>query len=203
MRKTIVLALAAAAVAAPAVAHGHNLFAVGLWWAWASRRGRAHWPALALFALGLFLAAFGIVDEIVWRVGAYVAPRAGVDLGALVRELSPTRDPILSLRLVFAFAFAQSVHYSVWLRLIPEDDRPRPGVRSFASSWRALTADVGCPLALATCATVLVLVAWAMLEVSAARSAYLRVAGFHAYLECAVTALLALEGRLPLRRGPC
>jgi hypothetical protein len=100
---------------------------------------------------------------------------------------------------VLFFAFAQSVHYAVWLRLIPEDDRARPGLRSFTSSVRALTQDVGRPLVVFAGVLTLALSAWALSDLCAARDVYLRVAGFHAYLELAVLALFVVEGRFPLR----
>src|SRR5207342_1597240 len=49
----------------------------------------------------------------------------------------------LALRFTGFFAFAQAVHYGVWLKLLPEEDRARRGVRSFRASYRALTRDLG------------------------------------------------------------
>ncbi len=181
------------------VAHGHNLFAVGLWWAWIARHHRYHWPTLVGFAGGLVLIASGAIDAVVLRIGPY-SIHSGLTLGMMIQELAPAGSGVVGLHLVLAFAFAQSVHYGVWLRLIPEDDRPRPGIRSFASSFRALQADVGTWLILLTGISCAVVVIWALLDVGVARHAYLRVAGFHAYLEAAVVALLVIEGRLPRRR---
>jgi hypothetical protein len=183
------------------VAQLHNLVAVGLWWAWTPRRTKLHWPALALFALGALLTLSGRADALVWTFGGQSAPASGLDLGRLVPLLSPTSDPIWALRLVLFFAFAQSVHYAVWLRLIPEDDRPRPGLRSFTSSVRAIIADVGAPLFVFLAIAAAVLAAWSLSDVRAARDGYLRVAGFHAYLELAVALLFFVEGRFPLRRA--
>ncbi len=114
-----------------------------------------------------------------------------------MRSLSPVADPTLGVRFVLAFAFAQSVHYAVWLRVLPEDDRPRPGMRSFASSWKALTADMGlAPLAIAG-AVIMALLAWALRDPAAARDGYLRLAISHGHLELAVIALLLVEGVRP------
>ena len=52
------------------------------------------------------------------------------------------------------------------------------------------------------CGGLAILLAWALADESAARHAYLRIAGAHAYLEFAVVTLLVLEGRIPLRRAP-
>ena len=181
------------------VAHGHNLFAVALWWAWSARAGRCHWPALVAFAVALALIGGGALDSALarWSTSAH----AGLTLATFAAELAPARAGPLGLHLVLAFAFAQSVHYGVWLRLIPEEDRPRPGIRSIRSSFRALVEDVGLPvLAVAGCALA-ALAAWALVDVRVARHAYLRVAGFHAYLELGVAAVLFLEGSLPGRRA--
>jgi hypothetical protein len=87
-----------------------------------------------------------------------------------------------------AFAFAQAVHYAVWLRLIPEDDRARPAPRGFKASWAALRADVG-PWPLAAVALVaLALAGWALFSADGARDAYFALATFHGYLELGVVA---------------
>jgi hypothetical protein len=181
------------------LAHGHNLLAVVLFWAWRARAGRYHWPALAALAGALAVFASGALDASVGHLVAQMTPRSRVLFEGLVRDLSPVSAPTVALRLVLAFTFMQSVHYAVWLRLIPEDDRARPGLRSFASSVRALEEDLGRPLVLAACAALAMLVAWALVDIEAARHAYLRVASVHVYMEFGVLTLLLLEGRLPLR----
>ncbi len=185
-----------------AVAHGHNLLALAFFWAWRARQHRYHWVLVAAVFGGLALVGSGALDATVGHLVARLTSRSRLGFDSLVRELSPTHRPTLALRLVLAFAFLQSVHYAVWLRLIPEDDRARPGLRSFASSFRALEQDVGrSPIAVG-CGAFAIFSAWALVDVGAARHAYLRVAGTHAYLEFAVFTLLLLEGRIPLRRAP-
>jgi hypothetical protein len=89
---------------------------------------------------------------------------------------------------VEAFAFAQAVHYAVWLRLIPEDDRDRPAPRSFRASWAALRVDF--PLwTLAVFAVIAIgLAVWGLFDVHASRGAYLALASFHGYLELGIVA---------------
>jgi hypothetical protein len=198
------MALVAGAYACPRAAllvltHGHNLLAVAFFWAWRARTGRYHWPALAALVGALALLASGALDGAVGRMVAQMAPQSRVLFEGLVGDLSPVGAPTVALRLVLAFTFLQSVHYAVWLRFIPEDDRTRPGLRSFASSMRALEQDVGRPVLLAACVTMATLVGWALVDLEAARHAYMRVAGVHAYMELAVLTLLLLEGHLPLR----
>jgi hypothetical protein len=183
------------------IAHGHNLLAVGVFWAWTARRRRHHWPALAAFLGVLTLLGSGMLDGLVSPLAGAIA-HGSRELKALMHELATPGDSPLAPRLLLVFAFTQSVHYAVWLRLIPEEDRARPGLRSFASSLRALELDLGRPFVLVACIGVVVVLVWGLVDAGMARHAYLRVGGFHAYLELAVVTLLLLEGRIPLRR-PC
>jgi hypothetical protein len=160
-------------------AHGHNLIALGIWWAWSRRAGRAHLVPLLLFvaaAASIFLNG---------------GPAVPGDLGLAPLGVSEE----IAARFVIFFAFAQAVHYTVWLRLIPEEDRERPGVRSFASSARALIGDLGGWIVVVAVLAQVALIAWAILDVDAARRGYLRVGVFHGHLELAVIALFVLEGR--------
>jgi hypothetical protein len=110
-------------------------------------------------------------------------------------QLSPPELYGVGLGLVPYFAFAQSFHYVVWLRLVPEVDRDVPRPRSFRQSGRALLRDLG-PWVLAAFAVgALVFVVWGFVDVVAARLAYLRSALFHGYVELVVLALYACEGR--------
>ncbi len=56
----------------------------------------------------------------------------------LLPNLAPTSDPTIALRCLAFFAFAQAVHYGVWLRVLPEEDRARPAPRMFRASYYAL-----------------------------------------------------------------
>jgi hypothetical protein len=85
------------------------------------------------------------------------------------------------------------VHYGIWLRLVPEEDRPRPAPRSFRSSLRALLADFGpIPMALALLGC-LALAVWASIDLVTARLGYLRFSIFHGHLELVAAALLWAE----------
>ncbi len=176
-------------------AHLHNLVAIGLWLAWTRRTQKLHAWVLGLFALAAAAIFSGLAEQITGKMQAFVISGNAVDMGRLVTTLSPFADPVVGLRLVLFFAFAQAVHYAIWLRWIPEEDRPRAGIRSFASSYRALVEDVGRkPLFLFAIVSV-GLVGWALIDLRAARDGYLRMAIFHGHLEIAVAMLLLLEGR--------
>lgn len=174
------------------MAHAHNLIALAMWTMFFRAKERARGAgahrhivvALLFAALGALLFALPSRE---------ITPFAGLTLDVQMRSLSPFTDPELSTRFVLFFAFAQSVHYAVWLRAVPDEARPREGIRSFASTARALRADVG-PWVLAAFALLTIgIAAWALRDLVAARTGYLRLAISHGYLEIAVAALFVLE----------
>jgi hypothetical protein len=185
-------------------AHLHNVIALAIWAAFFRRadgtaRGQRAWKAaFAVIALFAILSVALFVAPLVPSVDASMF---GVSIAEQVRALSPVKSPELGARFVAFFAFAQTVHYAVWLRLVPEDDRPRAGVRSFASTARALRADLGLPVLLGFVALSAFFVAWAFVSVHAARIGYLQLAVTHGYLEIAVAILFILEARTPRRSG--
>jgi hypothetical protein len=189
----VIAALLSRRVTDLAFAHLHNLVAVVLFWAWRPRAGKAHAVPLALFAAVSIAIALGCVSPLVGSGPGSWASHVGT--------LAPFAGPEVGLRLVLLYAFAQSVHYGVWLRLVPEEDRPREAPRPFASSFRALRADVGLPVIVATATLALGLALWAAFDLVAARNGYLRFAGFHGQLELAAAALLFLERRVACSAG--
>lgn len=179
-------------------AHVHNLVALALWWTWPPTRATRRWgrvPGVALFAVGAALIFGGATEHVALGLGALDAPRTGLDLGVLCNTLAPVSSPALALRATLFFAFAQSVHYGVWLRLVPDEDRPREGTRSFVSSYRALEADVGKRLVGGAAVMALGLIAWGLVDLERARDGYFAFALFHGHLELAVGLLWVLEGR--------
>ncbi len=175
-------------------AHAHNLVALALWWAWRPHATRWHLLPLALFVLALALLAAGGLEPLVYRSDLFWSAPQGLDATVQVPWLASRVPGEWALRLTLSFAFAQSVHYAVWLRMVPEDDRGRDTPRTFAASWRALVADLGRPLLALTTLATLALVAWALFDVAAARDLYLRTGLFHGHLELAAFVLFALEG---------
>ncbi len=173
-------------------AHAHNFIALALWWAWR--------PADGGLRLGV-PCAFLVAGAALWLgwlapsgIAAGWAPpglHAGYHLGLLAPGLA---EP-WALRLVLLFAFAQAVHYGVWLRLIPEEDRPQPSTRTWAASFRALEKDFGPVLLWGALALMSGLAVWAVFDLVEARAGYLRMALFHGYLELAAAAWLFVEGR--------
>jgi hypothetical protein len=184
-----------------ALAHAHNAIAVAFFCLWSRGEGRPvrHLVVVAVFLLGLGAIALGVLDG---GAASRLGSSALYDSERLVSSLSPFEDPVVSVRVVLAFAFAQSVHYAVWVRLVPEEDRPRRGLRSFASSLRALRDDLGGVLLLLIVGVMLGLAGWACFALAAARDGYLRLAIFHGPLELGAAAILLLErGRIGEKRG--
>lgn len=172
-------------------AHAHNFVAVALWACWRPRQTRLHaWVlgAVVLASVGLML---GLGDGARLALGL----PAGLDADTHLRSLAPNLAAPWGLRLVLLYAFAQSVHYGVWLRLIPEDDRPRPTPRSFRASYHALERELGhVVLGVFACMAV-GLALWACFDLVEARSGYLRFARFHGMLELTAIGLWLASGR--------
>jgi hypothetical protein len=192
----VALAVHHGPVADIVMAHLHNFIAVLLWWRWRPGR-RFAWAPLLAFVAGAALLLAGVAEGWMLRRGLLEATIGGATLLDVAGFLAPLSDPSWCLRLMLLFAFAQSVHYAVWVRLVPEDDRPRAGVRSFSASYRAAAADIGRPLVWGAALLGLALLAWGVFDPNAARDNYLRVAFFHGPLEIAAATLFALERRSP------
>jgi hypothetical protein len=180
-------------------AHLHNLIALAIWAAFfrpkdSSGRGRALGAGHAAAAVIALFIALSVALFVVPVVPVADASLFGVSIAEQMRAVSPVAaSSPLALRFVTFFAFAQTVHYAVWLRLVPEDDRPRAGVRSFASTARALRADLGVPVLVAFVGLSALFIAWACVSLHAARIGYLQLAVTHGYLEVAVAILFVLE----------
>lgn len=184
-----------------AFAHLHNFIAVGLWLWWRPRGGRLYvWP-LAFFLFAQVSLLLGAWDSTINFFGGLQTPRAGIDPGWMSAAYAPSASPEMAARLLLAFAFAQAVHYSVWLRLIPEYDRPQETPRSFRASFRALVADLGGPVLFAVVLVSLAIIAWGWIDLAQARDGYLSLALFHGHLELAVLALFWAE-KGPRACGP-
>lgn len=181
------------------IAHLHNVVAAVIWLVLAfalhpsTPHGRlARWGPTGLFVLGGGLLLSGTVDA---SLGWWLGP----SLQQHLAELAPGLDPVIGTRWVVCFAYAQAVHYGLWLRVVPEEGRRRPAPRSWRASLEALRRDFGDP-ALAVVGTLFVaLAAWGSLDLVAARAGYLRLALFHGPLELGVLALVLAEGPAVLR----
>ena len=208
LRRAVVFALACGWMAAAWIdwrttalvfAHAHNFAAVAILWAWRPKRAsKLHLVPIAAFALASIVIMLGALDPIVSALHAFdpFVGRTGIEWNLAL--YAPRVPAPFATRLVLLFAFAQSVHYAVWLRLIPEDDRARETPRTWAATIRALREDVGWPAVTLIFAVALGIAIWASVDLFGARLGYLRMALFHGYMETAALALFFVEAR-PLR----
>ncbi len=176
--------------------HAHNLVALGWWWALRPRTKEAFvLPVLVLACTGFLLA--GGADPILTALGAWAAPGSGTSFSEFIETAAPGLGSTFGPRLVLSFAFLQSVHYAMWLRLVPEDARSRPAPRPFRATWDALVKDFGFPLLLVFIGLSAFIAFWGLKDLAGARWGYLRLAAFHGYLELAVAAFFLVERKRP------
>ena len=185
------------AAAALALAQGHNFIAV-LLAGWLVRRQlRAGWLPAALLLVAIAALAGGACDR--WLGaddGAAFARTAWQDVLATASPAGLT--PVVARRWVAVFAFAQAIHYSAWLRIVPDALRPSERPVSFRRSFALLGADLGGPLAArAVVLLCLALPLLACVSLDGARRAYFGFAVFHGYVElsCLATLVLARAAR--------
>jgi hypothetical protein len=174
------------------ISHLHNLVAIGIaFLVFAPKARDGAIPTVLYLALSALL-LFGALDPILFRSTALST--GWLDATAAAAQYAPAEtDARLAFRLLAWFVFSQSVHYTLWLRAIPDAARESKATRGFRSSLRALTADVGLPLVLLALVLWLGLLGYAMLGPEAARITYLGIAFFHGYMEFAILALAIAE----------
>lgn len=185
------------------LAHAHNLIGIAFWWLWRPQQSRWKWlPLLSIAAVSALLLS-PAADALQQLLGGWLPHPAGVTWAEFLDSLGADgfwpgqmdgEASYWPMRLVLWFAFAQSMHYVMWLHLIPGDDRPRPVPRSFAASLRAWARDLGWPtLAVAAVAAIGLLVVAAN-DLSAARDQYFVLAGAHGHIELLALVWIALRG---------
>jgi len=188
------------------VAHLHNLVALILFLFWPRFVGRTRTDAMPLMplllvllgALFLMLGGASLVGQGILELD--MEEGFGTPLVHHLYSLAPEGVSFeLGVRLVLLFAFAQSVHYGVWLRAIPEEDRPQPTPRSFSRGWNALREEGSLMAMIVFAVLTVLLIAWSAFDVSAARTGYLRFALAHGFLEVAV--LVYRKGELRPAQG--
>lgn len=211
-----------------AMAHVHNAVAVVflwllVWLRWHGSSGPSHGPTptlrwgtrspsqrllvalslalpVVLFVAGSALLLSGVLQA---RPAALLAfeDQTWLDLDGARWILAPYLPLPWGTRVVLMFAFAQAVHYGVWLRLLPDVARPRPTPRTFAASLRALSSDLGPTLCALAAVLFGVLLLSALFDLAAARDRYFRLAMFHGHLELCALALWWVEGLPPIVAG--
>jgi hypothetical protein len=184
------------------VAHFHNLFALFILFVWrpVSKPSLAILP-LALFAIASAVIMLGLYEPFLRLSDGDFSFRFHLDLDTQAPVLGPLDAGIWGPRLVIFYAFAQSVHYAVWLRVLPDQARASRTPRSFRQSARVFVREMSTPVALIALALSIALALYAAHDVVSARSAYFQFALFHGYLEFAAVALFYCEGSIARARG--
>lgn len=177
--------------------HLHNVVAIALWWAWRPRRTWVHAVPIAVFAGLSILLWIGTVPG-----GGFgpASTRLGWDVHAA--QLAPGFSELTATRIVALYCFAQAVHYAIWLRVVPDDDRDRPTPRTFGQTLRALRRELGRPVLALALVTAVFFAVWAVFDLAQSRASYLRFGMFHVTLELCAAALLFIEGRPAHMQGP-
>ena len=159
-------------------AHAHNFIAVALWASWRRRESRLHVLVLAAFVLASVGISLGLGD-FAWTGALARNLPPGLDAQTHAHSLAPELSQTMALRLVMLYAFAQLMHYGVWLRLVPEDDDALPRLRD----------EFGVPVLACVALACVGLAIWAFVDLAEARTGYLRFARFHGMLELTAIAL--------------
>lgn len=192
LARVAVVAAAALALGSPrltliALAHLHGLGAV----AWLTRRARERgvviWPFAFAVAVVMLAGALGAFDAL-WAPTLW-APRSAA--ASIVAEAAGSAldgaGAIALRRALFLYAFGQALHFAIWLRLVPELERPSKTPHSFRRALALFEADFGRlarPL-LVACVAAAPLMLWGG---GAAREAYFALGYFHVGLEAAALA---------------
>lgn len=191
-----------------ALAHLHNYIAVVLLYVWL-RPGTSSGPSPSLAWVRWLPAAVIVLWSGLILLGWIGAAPGSLSVFAPDNELSlewaqwtlaPELSPHWATRVVLLFAFAQAVHYTVWLRLWPEVARGRPTPRSFTETGRALRRDLGGAILVVAATAAICLILLAGYDLAGTRASYFRIALFHGYLELCALALVLVEG-LPRPEG--
>ena len=176
-------------------AHLHNVVALVVWaYVFRDRRGghRTLWiPMLALMvAAAVLLGSTCRLDEV-----AFTRPRAfGLSLATLASWLAPGLAPRWGAAVALSYVFLQSVHYSIWLSVIPAETIRGDAGRSFRMSARALLRDFRIWGLVFIAALSAAMIAFAARDLRLARDTYLSLSAFHGYLELALL-IIAVCGR--------
>ena len=178
--------LSAPHLAAVALAHMHNLVGFALWMVWARRSVMG---TSALWAIGAaYVGAIALLLLAPISFAGLAGSALGLEYPELADALAPGLAPELAARVVLTFAFAQAVHYAVWLRLVPGTPpySGGPVAPSFRRAFRDLRADLGRWGVVVAVALTALVPLWGLADPLGARETYLSVVLFHGWLELSV-----------------
>lgn len=179
-------------------AHLHNVIALVMWLA--LYRRQASWGQVSRVALAWLVASALVLSGALDGAWQRLSPIGGLSLGALTEVMAPGLSPVWATRLVMLFAFAQSVHYAVWIRLVPQTIDPRRVPPTFARSVVRLRSAWGPRGLWLLAASAVAFPALALVwDAEGARLTYLVAVVFHGWLEVAVIVVWVAGALRPLR----
>ncbi len=193
--------LARPTLALLALAHLHAVGSIAYAAVVARRRGISLGPVVAVAALVAIVALGGGLDPLFPE--RLVAPRSAATSIAL-EAAGASLDGASGIELrraLFVYAFGQSLHFAMWLRVVPEVDRDVPVPWTFRRGWAALRSDFG-RLALPLVGLCALSVPLLVLGGGAARESYFALTYFHFGLEAAALVRL-LARRASADEGLC
>ena len=181
-----------------AFAHVHNVIAVLLWMLlFRGRRGAVLLPLALITALTALLLSG---QTYLWTARLGTLDLLGLHVLTAADWLAPGLPTERAVGLTLSFTFLQSVHYSTWLLVVPQEDVRGQGTATWRMGVRSMTREfgrVGVWIMLATVAAVPIA---ACFDLHGARNLYLSLAMFHGYLELALGAYYFARGGLtPLK----
>ncbi|MGB1014320.1 MAG: hypothetical protein ACPG4T_09330 [Nannocystaceae bacterium] len=176
-------------------AHLHNFMPLVLWWYWRARVKKLHWIPMGLLVAATWFLLSEPSVELAHQLGGLSWFHEGMGPTVQQWRLATGIDSTWGMRLVLLFCFSQTIHYALWLQILPDEDRSRATPSTFRASVANLRTDLGdAGLAVAILLSLGVAM-WAVGDILAAHKGYFRMAHFHAHLEIMALALLAIEGR--------
>jgi hypothetical protein len=168
--------------------HAHNLIAVALLrLVFPARASRLFVPLLLVFALGVALASGAFYRLTLHSGFALAFHRHVLEVADWV---APGLRADRAIGVTCAYVFLQSVHYVMWLVVIPQRSQRGEGTLTFAMSARSLLKDFGILGVLVIAVLALGVVGFALFDVQRAQRTYLSLGMFHAYLEISMLAYL-------------
>jgi hypothetical protein len=200
-------ATALAANAGPAwfliLAHAHNFVPAVFLWQWAGRaldrpsRRRLRALVVGWAAVIPVLLLAGAADAVAGTGSPLVERLFGVDAATATVAPSGWVAGAAGHRLLVAFAFAQIVHYAVWIWYLPRHDPLTSAAFAGTRPGRALR---GWRLPGVVAAGTLAVIALAAVDYRQGRALYSSLGAYHAYLEYPILVGLLIDSLT--RRSP-
>lgn len=168
--------------------HGHNCLALAVWLAWRKRPARVSIAVAACFVAGALAIALGCFDDLPLR---RPFSEATFSITHITDAVAAGFGGPWRHRFLLFFLFSQAFHYAVWLRLIPEEARPRETPRTWRASWQAFKQDSGAVAARLTVVLALTVPLAALAAgVVRTRALYVTASEFHATVEAILVACM-------------